>query len=217
MATVELRAEPRTVLGKHVRRLRREGIVPGNIYGHGASRPIQAQAGTFEQMLGRGGRTSIVSIVVSGAKKETALVKGVQRDPRSGRLVHVDFQAVSMSESITTRVPLHFVGEAPAIKFGAVILHTLADVEVRALARDLPQSLEVDLSALEELHASIKVGDIEAPQGVTITTPADETVAIAQPPRVEREEAEEAAEEAAAAETVEAPAEPAAETESTEE
>ncbi len=200
------------MLGKHVRRLRRNGLVPANIYGHGASRAIQAEAGTLEKLLSHNGRSSIVSIAVAGAKKETALLKGVQRDPRSGHLVHVDFQAVSMTETITTRVPLHFVGEAPALKLGAVILHTLTDVEISARASDLPSGLDVSVAALEELHSSIKVGDIQAPQGVTITTPADEVVAIAQPPRVDREEVEEAAEAAeAAAEAPEAAAQAAGE------
>ncbi len=172
MATIELRAEQRTVLGKNVRRLRRAGVVPANIFGHGPSRPIQAPAKSVDQMLGRGGRTSIVSILLDGSETETALVKDVQRDPRSGRVVHVDFQAVSMTETVTSSVPLHFVGEAPAVRtYGALVLHTLSAVDVQAQAGDLPQAIEVDLSSLRELHDAIHVGDLIAPGGVRIITP----------------------------------------------
>src|SRR5919204_4912569 len=111
---IELRAEPRTVLGKHVRRLRRQGIVPANIYGHGASRAIQASLRALDHLLAHGGRTGIVSIAVDG-KSETALLKDIQRDPRSGVILHVEFQAVSLEEEVTSVVPVRFIGEAPAV------------------------------------------------------------------------------------------------------
>src|SRR5919199_6156635 len=95
--TLELHAEPRTVLGKHVRRLRRHGLVPANIYGHGASRPIQAPSRALEHLLAHGGRTGVVAITFDGTS-ETVLLKEIQRDPRSGHILHVEFQAVSMEE-----------------------------------------------------------------------------------------------------------------------
>lgn len=197
MPTVELRAEPRTVLGKRVRRLRQAGIIPANIFGHGASRAIQAPARTFDQVLGHGGRASIVAITLDGGESQTALVKDVQRDPRTGRLLHVDFQAVSMNETVRATVPLHFVGEAPAARAGGLLLHPATEVEVEALASNLPEAIDVDLSGLVELHSSIKAGDLAAPAGVKVITPAEEVVATVQPPRVEREEVEEAIAEAA--------------------
>src|SRR5439155_20353699 len=92
---LDLSAEPRSVFGKHVRRLRRQGIIPANIYGHGASRAIQASSRALERLLSQGGRTGVVTIAVDG-HSETALLKTMQRDPRSGQILHVDFQAVSM-------------------------------------------------------------------------------------------------------------------------
>src|ERR671927_138684 len=119
--TLELSAEPRDVFGKHVRRLRRQGIVPANIYGHGSSRAIQAPASAVEHLLAHGGRTGIVTIAVDGGT-ETALLKTIQRDPRSGYVLHVDFQAVSLEESVTATVPLRFIGESPAAsKLGGIM------------------------------------------------------------------------------------------------
>lgn len=200
MPTVELHAEARSVLGKHVRRLRREGVIPANVYGHGPSRAIQAPARVLERLLQEGGRTSIVSIALDGDVPQTALVKSVQRDPRSGRLLHVDFQAVALNEEVTASVPVHFVGEAPAAKiYGAVLLRPVAELEVEALAGDLPQAIEVDLSSLVELHDAIHAGEVQTPPGVRIITPAEEVIAVVLPSAVAKEEMAEAAEAAEAA------------------
>jgi large subunit ribosomal protein L25 len=203
---LELRAEPRAVLGKHVRRLRHQGIVPANIYGHGASRAIQAPMSALEHLLAQGGRTGIVNIAVDGGT-ETALMKSIQRDPRSGHLLHIDFQAVSLQESVTATVPLRFVGESAAVsKLGGVMTHPRPELRISARAVDLPSAIEVDLSSLEELHSAIHVSDLPASASFTILEPPEEIVAAVLPPKVEAEEVE-AAEEAAAEE---APAEAAA-------
>src|SRR5260370_42361318 len=109
--TIELEAEPRDVFGKHVRRLRRQGIVPANIYGHGDSRPIQAPARALEHMLVHGGRTGIVTIAVKGGS-DTALLKEIQSDPRSGQILPIAVPTVSLETEIIRTVPAHIVGES---------------------------------------------------------------------------------------------------------
>ena len=206
------------MFGKHVRRLRRQGIVPANIYGHGSSRAIQAPARALEHLLAHGGRTGVVSIGVDG-RSETALMKGVQRDPRSGKLLHVEFQAVSMEESVTSSVPVRFVGESLAVtKLDGVMTHPRTELHVTARAADLPDAIEVDVSAIRDLHGAIHVSDLPQSATYKIIDPSDEVLAIVLPPKVEVEEIEAAAEEAAAPEAAEAPAaagEPASEAEST--
>ena len=209
--TLELSAEPRGVFGKHVRRLRRQGIVPANIYGHGDSRAIQAPARVLEHLLAHGGRTGLISIAFDG-QSETALMKGLQRDPRSGQIVHIDFQAVSMTEEVTSTVPVRFVGESEAVtRLDGIMTHPRSEVRVTARAQDLPEAIEVDLSSITELHGSITVGDLPQSRAYTIVDPADEVLAIVLPPKVEVEEVE-AAEEEAAVEAAE-PGEEAAEAE----
>src|SRR5216683_7639974 len=122
---IELTAEPRGVFGKHVRRLRRQGIVPANIYGHGDSRAIQAPARAMEYLLAHGGRTGVVTIAVED-RSEIALLKDIQRDPRSGQILHIEFQAVSMEESVTSTVPVRFVGESIAVtRWGGILSHPM--------------------------------------------------------------------------------------------
>jgi large subunit ribosomal protein L25 len=204
---IELSAEPRDVYGKHVRRLRRQGIIPANIYGHGASRAIQAPARALERLLAQGGRTGVVAIAFDG-RSETALLKGLQRDPRSGQILHVDFQAVSMEEEVSSVVPVRFVGESIAVtKLDGVMMHPRTELHVTARAADLPDVVEVDVSSITELHGAIHISDLPASNTYTVDDPAEEVLAIVQPPKREVEEAvEEAAAEGAAAEG-EAPAE----------
>jgi large subunit ribosomal protein L25 len=212
--TLELSAEPRGVFGKHVRRLRRQGIVPANIYGHGASRAIQAPTRALEHLLAHGGRTGLITITFDG-QSETALMKGIQRDPRSAQIVHIDFQAVSMTESVTSVVPVRFIGESPAVtRLDGVMTHPRTQVHVAARAQDLPEAIEVDLSVIEELHGAIHISDLPKSPTYRIIDPPEEVLAIVLPPKVEVEEVEAAAEEEAAAEgAAEAGEQPTAEAE----
>lgn len=203
---ITLEAQPRTILGKQVRHLRRAGLVPANIYGHGSSRAIQAPAKQVEHLLAQAGRSGLISVAVEGGKPETVVLKTIQRDPKSGALTHLDFQAVSLTETVTASVPIRFVGEAPAVKaHGGVLVHSLTELSIESMARDLPEAITVDLSSLEELHSMIRAGDLQLPDGVRLHSPADELVATVQPPAVIAEE-EEAAPEAAAEEAEQAAA-----------
>jgi large subunit ribosomal protein L25 len=208
--TPELLAEPRTVFGKHVRKLRRLGLVPANIYGHGASRAIQAPLRAVEHVLAQGGRTGIVSITVNGGV-ETALMKDIQRDPRSAKILHVEFRAVSLEESVTSIVPLRFVGEAPAVaKLDGVMTHPRSELHITARARDLPDYIEIDVSGLDQLNEGIHVRDLPLSDKYKVLDPPEEVLAMVQPSKVAAEE--EALEaEAAEAAVVEAAAEAAAE------
>lgn len=201
MATtkLELSAEPREVFGKRVRRLRRQGLVPANIYGHGDARAIQTPSRALDVLLAHGGRTGLVSISIPGSPSETALVKDIQRDPRSGHIVHVEFQAVSMNESVTSTVPIRFVGESPAVtKLDGVMSHPRTEVRVTARAADLPDAIEVDVSTITELHGSILVGDLpESPRYKVIDAPED-VLAMVAAPKVAEEDEETTAEPGAA-------------------
>jgi large subunit ribosomal protein L25 len=195
---LDLTAEPRDVFGKHVKRLRRDGIVPGNIYGHGASRAIQASERALERLLASGGRTSVIAISFDG-RSETALLKTLQRDPRSGQILHIDFQAVSMDQEVTSVVPIRFVGESTAVtKLDGVMTHPRMELHITARAADLPDAIEIDVSSITELHGAIHVSDLPETSTYQVVDPADEVLAIVLPPKREVEEVEEA--EAAAAE-----------------
>src|SRR5271157_4471959 len=113
-----LQISPRQVKGKATKRLRKEGIIPANIFGHKEeSQTVQVDAIAFEALKRARGATGLISLRMSGSERvQTALVRRVQRDPRSGKILHIDFSRVSLTERITMKVPLRFVGEAPAVK-----------------------------------------------------------------------------------------------------
>jgi large subunit ribosomal protein L25 len=181
---LELLAEPRGVFGKHVRRLRRQGIVPANIYGHGDPRAIQAPARAMEYLLAHGGRTGVVTIAVED-RSEIALLKDIQRDPRSGQILHIEFQAVSMEESVTSTVPVRFVGESIAVtKLGGVMSHPRTELRITARAVDLPEAIEIDLSSIVEMHGAIHVSDLPESDTYKVLDPPEEVLAMVQPPRV---------------------------------
>ena len=209
-----LQAEPRTVIGKQVRQLRRQGLVPANLYGNGLeSRALQIAERTVTHRLLRASRSTLFQLALDGGRPQTVLVKELQRDPVSGHVLHVDFYAVRESEKLRTAVPLHFVGEARAVRtYAGTLVTNMASVDVESLPADLPQVIEVDLSGLATLEDAVHVSDLQVPAGVEVLTPAEELVARVLPPRVEEEVVEEAAE-AAAEQPAEAAAEESAEAE----
>ncbi|MBM3149488.1 MAG: 50S ribosomal protein L25 [Chloroflexi bacterium] len=197
MKGLELEVAKRTVTGKKVRFLRRGGIVPGNIYGHGIdSISIQADAKTLRHLLAHAGQTDLISLKVAGAKSPTkVLVREVQRNPINDELLHVEFYQVRMTEKIKTDVPLVFVGEAPVLKKikNSSLMHIMDSLRIEALPDDLPHNFEVDVSGLEEIDHVIYVKDIPLSKGVTLLSDEEQVVVKAVEARKVEEEVVEAA------------------------
>jgi large subunit ribosomal protein L25 len=207
MAQLELKAEKRTVTGKKVRQLRREGAIPAVVYGHKTKPlPLQLETRALDRVLTQAGMTQLISLRVGRAKPVMALPREVQRDPITRQLLHVDFYQVIMTEKITTTVPLVLVGETPAVsKAGGVLIQGLDEVEIECLPGDLIEHIEVDLSKLENVDDTLYVKDLQVPSTVHIMTDSEEMVSRVIPVRrpVEEEEVEEAAAAAEKAEEVE--------------
>nr|HID13604.1 50S ribosomal protein L25 [Anaerolineae bacterium] len=176
---VELTAEKRTVLGKQVKQLRRQGWVPGVMYGHGFDpMPLQFEARGLRQVLSQTGGSQLIRIKVKGQKQpERALVREVQREPIRGTLLHVDFYRVMMTERLTAEVPLELVGESPVVEQKeGILLHGLSTVEVECLPGNLVDAIEVDLSDLTEVDQALHVRDLAVPAGMEILTDPDEMI-----------------------------------------
>ena len=194
VANFDLSAEPRSIVGKKVRFLRRQGVVPGNIFGNTASTAIQLQARDVEHTIHRAGRTQLISLAVAGGETTTVLLKEWQRHPYKGGLLHVDFFRVTMTETLRMDVPIRVVGEAPAVKLtGGTPFQPLATLSVECLPGDIPETIDVDVSGLMADDDSIFVRDLTVPSGVTVVTDGDEMVVKIMAARVQVE-AEEAAE-----------------------
>jgi large subunit ribosomal protein L25 len=212
----ELVAQRRVILGKKVAGLRRDGILPAVVYGHGHdSESIQVDARAFDDLRRHHGRNTLLDLTIDGGKARPVLVHQIAEHPVKRRAVHVDFYLVTMTEEMTVDVRVVAIGESFAVeKLGATLLHQLDGVKVRALPADLPQTLEADISPLVGYDDVIHAGDLPLPPTVTLITDPGEIVLRVQPPRVEEvpevpeveaeEGAEVEAEEGAEAETEEA-------------
>jgi len=209
---VELAVSPREVTGKATSRLRRAGIIPANIYGHGEEpQAVQLLDLDFEGLRRGHHATGVISLKVTGGKRaQTALIRRVQRHPINGRVLHIDFLRVSLRDRIAAKVPLRFEGTAPGVKVeGGVLLHLSDVLEVECAAGEIVEAIEIDVSSLEHIDDVIHAKDVPLPPNFTLVTDPEEAVVKITPPRVEK------VEEAEAAPAAEAPA--AAEGESTKE
>lgn len=206
----ELEIAPREVMGKATKRLRKEGIIPANIFGHKEEpQAVQLDAVTFDRLRRSRGATGIITLrMPDGNGAQTALIRHVQHDPRSGKVVHVDFFRVSMNESLKIKVALHFVGESPAVKNeNGVLLHLLDALEVECLAGEIPEYIEVDISSLNEIDGMLHAEDVKLPAKVKLVTDPKEGVAKVAATRAEVTEAAAEAAEAAPAETTQSTSE----------
>jgi large subunit ribosomal protein L25 len=183
---VVLKASKRTVTGRQVGALRRAGKLPAVLYGHRIdSTPITLDAHETSLLLSRLTSSSLVTISLDG-KEYPTLVREKQRHPVKSHLIHLDFQALSLTEKTHAMVGIELSGTAPAVKnFDAVIVTGVTELEVEALPQDLPERVVVDISVLAEPGDSIHVRDIQLPGQVEILTTPDEVVVSATAARVE--------------------------------
>jgi len=171
MEQIELQAAAREILGKKVRFLRRQGIIPVHLFGHGVeSVALQCDTAQLQQVMAQAGKTKIISLRLDKAKKpRNVMVREIQRNPQTGELLHVDFYQVRMEEKIQVEVPIVLVGEAPALKSKENMLaQELYSLTIECLPGQIPASIELDLSSLTEVEQAIQVKDITLGEGVTV-------------------------------------------------
>lgn len=192
---VDLKAERRGGRGKNdSRRLRASGMVPAVLYSEsheaGGSTPIAVPTKIVDYTLQHFGDNALYNLTTANGSA-TARVVDAQRDPVSGRLMHVDFTPVNMRERIEVTVPLTVFGEAPGVEEeGGVLQQVAYEVQVESLPGDIPQEIEVDVSGLG-MHENLSLGDIAMPSGVElISEPEDIAVTITAPTEITEEEIE---------------------------
>ncbi len=194
-----LAAVKRTILGKKVRKLRKEGLIPVSIFGKGfKSESAEVKIKDFQNVYGIAGETGLVDVKL-GTDVLPILIHNVQYHPINQQILHADFFKVNLKEKVTTKVPLELTGDAPAIsaKTG-VLLSILAEIEVEALPSDLPDKISVSLANLINVGDTIKISDLQVSDKIKITSNLDsEIVKVA--PLVSKEAEQMAKEEEAAA------------------
>ena len=189
---VDLQAREREGRGKNAaRRLRASGMIPAVLYDDGSSTALAVPDKVVDYTLHHLGDNALYDIDL-GSGAATARIVDVQRDPVSGRLIHVDFAPVNMRERIEVTVPLHVVGESPGAEEGGVLQQVAYEVQIESLPGDIPQEITLDVSTLG-MNENLTLADVELPEGVTLISDPEEVAATVTTPTEITEEDLEAA------------------------
>lgn len=211
MQKFKLKAEKRDIVGKQVKKLRKEGKLPVGVFGKDVkSEPLSVSMKEFQVVYAKAGETGLVELEYGG-KSQHVLISNVQIHSLYRTPLHAELHAVKLTDKIKAKVPVHLEGESPVVKDGVgLVLQTLNEVEVEALPANLPEAIIANIEGLTEVGQQIKVADLKVPKEVEILTDPEETVV-----NVGSAVSEETAKEVAAEEAAKS-AEAAATTEGTE-
>ncbi len=178
-ASISLELSPREVLGKKVKRLRQQGVIPVHLYGPGVDpQPLQCETTKLVDVLVRaGGNTAVTVTVQGGQETHLAFAREIQWDPRRDDILHVDFLAVDASRPVSAQVPITLIGESPGARTaGGTVMQQLRDLNVEALPLEVPRELELDLTMLTEPDGVLRAADIVIPGNVTLLTDPEDVV-----------------------------------------
>ncbi len=185
--TLNLSLQPRTITGKKVKTLRRQGILPVGVFGSGFE-PYSAQVDEreFMRIINKAGFTTLIELSMPGQKKQQAFLQELQRHPVSLRVLHADLKIVDVNKAVEVDVPVVTVGENELVDRNQAILnHVLYNVTVRALPTNIPHQVEVDVSTLTDFDHPVHVSDLNLPADVELITSGEEVVVTLAHPRVE--------------------------------
>ncbi|KKT38908.1 MAG: 50S ribosomal protein L25 [Candidatus Collierbacteria bacterium GW2011_GWF2_44_15] len=188
MTKYNLEAQKRELFGKKLKKLRRQGILPANLFGKTTdSTAIQLKLRDFERVYKEAGETSVVYVKVEGEEKDRpVLISNLHFDPITDLKLHVDLHQVNLKEKVTANVPVEIVGEAELIKTGEAVLNqSINEIEVEALPTDIPDSITFDISGFKEIGDHLNVSDAKVPSAVEITTDLDLVVVSLSEPQKE--------------------------------
>lgn len=192
-----LNAEPRAERGKGAaRRLRRAGRIPAVVYGHDEPHALSVEAREFHKEFHTVSESTLINLKSPEGDRQV-LIKDYEEDILTGKIIHIDFYEVEKGRKVHTRIALELVGSPVGVREGGVLEHSLYEVEIECLPKDLPEHMTVDVSGLNN-GESLHISDVVPPPGVEILNDPDQTVAAVVIPRaVVEDEAAEAAEAAA--------------------
>lgn len=196
---LELKSKKREIFGKRSGALRKQGLIPAVVYGGKSTAiPLILELKDFKKVFKNAGETTLIKLFINdtnfSAKGgpssgwKNVLIYDTSRDPVTDEFRHVDFYEVKMDEKITAKVPVIFVGEAPAaVDLGGVLVKAMQEIQIKALPANLPHQIEVDISGLKTFNDNITIKDIKFPDDVEILENIFASVASVVPPRSEAE------------------------------
>jgi large subunit ribosomal protein L25 len=182
MTKIALKSQKRELFGRKVKRLRKEGLIPANIFGNKIeSHAVSVDSKEFSDIFKKAGETQIIDL-----DGKSVLVSNLQSDPISGEVIHIDFRQVSLTEKIEAKIPVEVEGESPAEKQNlGTVVQQIHEVEVEALPSDLPEKIIVDISILAEVDQAIYVKDLKVDSKVVVKTDSESIVVKVEAPTVE--------------------------------
>jgi large subunit ribosomal protein L25 len=207
MDRISLKASDRDVLGKKVKNLRRQGLIPAHVFGKKVeTEHVSVKMVDFAKVYAEAGESGLIDLKIGDTKIRPVLIRDVQVDALRDEPLHIDFYQVNLTEKVRVSVPVVVIGEEPeAVHSGeAVVIQPMNEVEVEALPAELPENIEVDISTLQKIDDAIFVSQLKIPEGIEIM--ADPEAVVVKLDNAVSEEAQELMEE------MEADAEAAAET-----
>ncbi|KKR11283.1 MAG: 50S ribosomal protein L25 [Candidatus Woesebacteria bacterium GW2011_GWA1_39_21] len=178
MNKLSLKADKRTLTGRKVKKLRREGNIPANVYGFKVkSQAVTVGAKEFSEVYKSAGETSVIELAI-GKETTPVLIHNIQHDPVDASYLHIDFLKIDLNKKVTTKIPLTIVGESPAVKQGlGTLVSYLDEVEVEALPGDLVDHIDVNVGSLAEANLGLAINDLKYDKAkLTITNDPETTV-----------------------------------------
>lgn len=179
---INLKAEVRKIHGRKVKQLRRQGIIPANLYGKKIkSKSIQINEKEFAKVFDQAGETSIIYLHMGSSKTPHAvLINNIHLHPVSDKYLHIDFRQVDLTQKVKVSVPVEFKGESPAVAEGAVLVQQFNELEVEALPANLPEAIIFDLSQLKAIGDSLKLSDAQGAKDIDFELEDDTVIALVQ-------------------------------------
>lgn len=192
MKKYSITAEKRSVTGKKVKNLRKQGILPVNLYGKKVkSQSLQVPVIEFSKLYKEAGNTGLIEVTVKGdSKPHSSLIENVQIHPILDTVLHADFHEVSLTEKLTVAVPITLTGTSPiAEKHQGVLLQLMDEIEIEALPTDIPEEIVIDISGLDEIGKEITTAAIKESKTFKLVNEEDEVIVRINPLEKEEEPA----------------------------
>ena len=183
-----LKAKKRTIFGRKVKKLRKQDLIPGVVYGHNIlPQAIEVERKSFEKIFQEAGESTVIDLLID-KKPIKVLIHDVSYDPIKDKIIHVDFYQIKEKEKVTVDVNLKFINESPAVKEkGGILIYHLTKIKIECLPKDLIHEIEVDLSKLSEIDDLIKIKDLKIPSNIKVLEEPDNVVVSVSLPKIEAE------------------------------
>lgn len=192
--SIELKADSREQFGRAVKALREKGVIPAELYGRGIKNEhLAVSQKDFVKVFKKAGESTMIDLVVGG-KKHPVMIHDVSVDPVTDEIVSIDFYQVRLDEKIQIKVPVVYIGEAPAVKEKqGVLVKAMNEIKVEALPTEIPQKIEIDLAQLTDIGVDLHISDLRLPSGVRVLEDPTFVIATVTARMTEEEEAKLAA------------------------